>query len=383
MDIILTEEALRIHRTAIVVDGHNDLPFKIRIKGPSALETLDLMTNQPEFQTDIPRMVKGGVGAQFWIAVGWMGKQGNGRSGSSYCIEEIELIHKMTEKYSSVLEMAYSADDIIHIRQKDKIASLIGIEGGRAIENSLGVLGAYYRLGARYMTLTLSDTIDWVDSATDVARHSGLTKFGEEVVLEMNRLGMLVDISHISPEAMRHVLRISQSPVIASHSSSFALAGSTRNVPDDVLQNITKNDGIVMVNFFPGFLTQEGAEIFNHFWEYRHCIDKDPSFNEDEITQLSEKWVEEHPVPKCSVENVVDHIEHIVKIAGIDNVGIGSDFDGIPSGPEYLEDVSCFPYITQVLLNRGYREEAIHKILGGNFLRVFRTVEGKAKKINN
>jgi membrane dipeptidase len=378
--IILTEEALRIHRTAIVVDGHNDLPFKIRIKGPSAIESLDLMTNQPEFQTDILRLLKGGVGAQFWIAVGWMGKQGNGRSGSSYCLEEIDLIHKMTEKYSSVLEMAYSADDIIHIRQKDKIASLIGIEGGRAIENSLGVLGAYYRLGARYMTLTLSDTIDWVDSATDVARHSGLTKFGEEVVLEMNRLGMLVDISHISPESMRHVLRISQSPVIASHSSSFALAGSTRNVPDDVLQNIAKNDGIVMVNFFPGFLTQEGAEIFNHFWEYRHCIDKDPSFNENEITQLSEKWVEEHPVPKCSVENVVDHIEHIVKIAGIDNVGIGSDFDGIPSGPEYLEDVSCFPYITQVLLNRGYREEAIHKILGGNFIRVFQTVEGKTEK---
>ena len=288
--IILTEEALRIHRTAIVVDGHNDLPFKIRIKGPSAIESLDLMTNQPEFQTDIPRLLKGGIGAQFWIAVGWMGKQGNGRSGSSYCLEEIDLIHKMTEKYSSVLEMAYSADDIIHIRQKDKIASLIGIEGGRAIENSLGVLGAYYRLGVRYMTLTLSDTIDWVDSATDVARHNGLTKFGEEVVLEMNRLGMLVDISHISPEAMRHVLRISQSPVIASHSSAFALAASTRNVPDDILQSISKNGGIVMVNFFPGFLTQEGAEIFNHFWEYRHCIDKDPSFNEDEITQLSEKW---------------------------------------------------------------------------------------------
>jgi membrane dipeptidase len=380
MDIILTEEALRIHRTAIIVDGHNDLPFKIRIKGPSAIESLDLMTNQPEFQTDILRLIKGGVGAQFWIAVGWMGKQGNGRSGSSYCLEEIDLIHKMTEKYSSVLEMAYSADDIIHIRQKDKIASLIGIEGGRAIENSLGVLGAYYRLGARYMTLTLSDTIDWVDSATDVARHSGLTKFGEEVVLEMNRLGMLVDISHISPEAMRHVLRISQSPVIASHSSSFTLAGSTRNIPDDVLQSIAKNDGIVMVNFFPGFLTQEGAEIFNHFWEYRHCIDKDPGINENEITQLSEKWVEEHPVPKCSVEDVVNHIEHIVRIAGIDHVGLGSDFDGIPSGPDHLEDVSCFPNITQVILNRGYKEEAIKKILGGNFLRVFQSVEGKAKK---
>ena len=380
-DIILTEEALRIHRAAIVVDGHNDLPFKIRIKGPSALETLDLMTNQPEFQTDIPRMVKGGIGAQFWIAVGWMGKQGNGRSGSSYCLEEIDLIHKMTEKYSSVLEMAYSADDIIRIRRQGKIASLIGIEGGNAIENTLGVLDAYYRLGARYMTLTLSNTIDWVDSATDVARHGGLTKFGEEVVLEMNRLGMLVDISHISPEAMRDVLSVSQAPVIASHSSVFALAASTRNLPDDILQSIGKNDGIVMVNFFPGFLTQEGAEIFNHFWEYLHYIQSDPGLSENEIDKLENKWLEEHPVPKCSVEDVVNHIEHIVKTAGIDHVGLGSDFDGIPSGPDYLEDVSYYPYITQVLLNRGYREEAIHKILGGNFLRIFRMAEEKAKKL--
>jgi membrane dipeptidase len=380
-NIILTEEALRIHRAAIVVDGHNDLPYKIRIKGPSALETLDLMTNQPEFQTDILRMVKGNIGAQFWIAVGWMGKQGNGRSGPSYCLEEIELIHKMTEKYSSVLEMAYTADDIIRIRQKGKIASMIGIEGGRAIENTMGVLDAYYRLGARYMTLTLADTNDWVDSATDKARHGGLTKFGEEVVLEMNRLGMLVDISHISAEAMRDVLRVSQSPIIASHSSAFTLAASTRNVPDDILQSITKNSGIVMVNFFPGFLTQEGAEIFNHFWEYLHYLQSDPSLSDNEINKLEGKWVEEHPVPKCSVEKVVDHIDHIVKTTGIDHVGLGSDFDGIPFGPDHLEDVSCFPYITQVLLNRGYREDAIHKILGGNFIRVFQLAEEKAKKL--
>jgi membrane dipeptidase len=381
MDIILTEEALRIHRAAILVDGHNDLPYKIRTK--SALETLDLMKNQPEYQTDIPRLLKGGVGAQFWIAVGWMGKQGNGRSGSSYCLEEIELIHKMTEKYSSVLEMAYTADDIIRIRRQGKIASLIGIEGGKAIENTLGVLDAYYRLGARYMTLTLADTIDWVDSATDIARHGGLTRFGEEVVLEMNRIGMLVDISHVSAEAMRDVLGVSQAPVIASHSSAFALAASKRNVPDDVLRNIAKNGGIVMVNFFPGFLIQEGVKVSQQFWEYLHHIQSDPGLGENEIYKLEYKWMEEHPIPKCSVEDVVNHIEHIVKIAGIDHVGLGSDFDGIPSGPDRLEDVSCFPNITQVLLNRGHKEEAINKILGANFIRVFQTVEGKAKKINN
>jgi membrane dipeptidase len=379
-DIVLTEEALRIHRTAIVVDGHNDLPYKIRIKGPSALETLDLMTNQPEFQTDIPRLIKGGLGAQFWVAAGSMGKRGKSRSSTSYCLEEIELIHKMTEKYPAVFEMAYTVDDIFRIRQKGKIASLIGIEGGDAIENSLGLLGAYYRLGVRYMTLTLADTNDWVDSATDEARHGGLTEFGEKVVLEMNRLGMLVDISHTSSEAMRDVLNVSQAPVIASHSSAYALAASTRNVPDDVLQNVTKNGGIVMVNFFPGYLTQEGAELFQHYWEKLHYLESDPNLGENEINKSLDKWLEEHPVPRCSIENVVDHIDHIVKTAGIDHVGLGSDFDGIPSGPDHLEDVSCFPYITQVLLNRNYREEAIHKILGGNFIRVFQMVEEKAKK---
>jgi membrane dipeptidase len=380
-DIVLTEEALRIHRSAIVVDGHNDLPYKIRLKGPSALETLDLMTNQPEFHTDIPRLIKGGIGAQFWVAVGWMGKNINGRSGASYCLEEIELIHKMTEKYPAVLEMAYTADDILRIRQKGKIASLIGIEGGNAIENSLGVLGAYYRLGARYMTLTLADTIDWVDSATDESRHDGLTDFGEKVVLEMNRLGMLVDISHLSADAMHDVLRVSLSPVIASHSSAFALSATPRNIPDEILQSIARNSGIIMVNFFPAYLTQEGAKISQHFWEYLHNLQSDPNLSENEISNLEDKWIEEHPFPKCSVENVVDHIEHVVKTASIDNVGLGSDFDGIPSGPDHLEDVSFFPYITQVLLNRSYKEEAIHKILGGNFIRVFQMAEEKAKKM--
>lgn len=377
-DIVLTEEALRIHRSAIVIDGHNDLPCKIRLKGPDAVETLDLMINQPEFHTDIPRMLKGGIGAQFWVAIGWMGKQADGRTGQSICLEEIELIHKITKKYSSVLEMAYSADDIINIRRKGKIASLIGIEGGNAIENSLEALRRFYRLGARYMTLTWGETIDWVDSATDRARHGGLSKFGEEVVLEMNSLGMLVDISHVSAEAMRDVLRVSQSPVIASHSSAFALAPTPRNVPDDVLHSISKNGGIVMVNFYPGFLTRKGAKEDYLFWEYMLKLKTDAGLSEIELNKLLDKFNEEHPVPGCSVEKVVDHIDHIVKIAGIDHAGLGSDFDGISYAPDYLKDVSFFPYITQVLLNRGYKEADIHKILGGNFLRVFRMAEEKA-----
>jgi len=377
-DIVLTEEALRIHRAAIVVDGHNDLPYKIRLKGPSALETLDLMTNQPEFQTDIPRLIKGGLGAQFWVAAGFSVKRGNDKSSPDYCLEDINLIHKMAEKYPAIFEMAYTANDILRIRRNGKIASLIGIEGGYAIKNSLEVLNEYYNLGARYMTLTWGTTNDWVDSATDKARHGGLTEFGEKVVLEMNRLGMLVDVSHVSAEAMRDALRVSQAPIIASHSSAFTLAATPRNVPDDVLQGIAKNGGVVMVNFFPGFLTQEGAKMDQHYWEYLHHLESDPNLGENDIYKLLAKWDEEHPSPKCSVETVVDHIDHIVQTAGLDHVGLGSDFDGISSGPDQLEDVSCFPYITQVLLNRGYREDAIHKILGANFIRVFQMAEAKA-----
>jgi membrane dipeptidase len=381
-EIVLTEEALRIHRAAILVDGHNDLPYRIRSKGLSSLEGLDLASYQHDFQTDIPRLLKGGVGAQFWAADGSMGKRSKGKSGLEICLEEIDLIHRMVEKYPSVFEMAYTAGDIVRIRGKGKIASLVGIEGGAAMENSLGILGAFCRLGARYMTLTLGDTIDWVDSATDRALHGGLTEFGERVVLEMNRLGMLVDISHVSADAMCHVLRISRAPIIASHSSAYALAPANRNVPDDVLRSIAKNGGVVMVNFFPGYLTQEGAKLSQSFWDYWHKLESDPSLSEAEINKLADKWDEEHPVPKCSVEKVVDHIEYIAKTAGPDHVGLGSDFEGIAFGPTNLEDVSYFPYITQVLLNRGHGEQEIHKILGGNFLRVFRAAQeaaGRAK----
>jgi membrane dipeptidase len=379
-EIILTEEALRIHRTAIVVDGHNDLPYRIRSKGLSSLGGLDLMSRQPDFHTDIPRLLKGGVGAQFWVADGSLEKRGKGISGPRICLEDIDLIHRMVEKYPAVFEMAYSADDIVRIRGKGKIASLIGIEGGAAIENSLGVLDAFYRLGARYMTLTLGDTIDWVDSASDRALHGGLTDFGERVVMEMNRLGMLVDISHVSADAMRDVLRVSRAPIIASHSSAFALASTNRNVPDDVLRSVAKNGGVVMVNFFPGYLTQEGAKWDQPYWDYTHKLKSDPNLSEAEINKLADIWDAEHPVPKCSVEKVVDHIEHIARTAGPDHVGLGSDFDGIPFGPSNLEDVSDFPYITQVLLNRGHGEKEIRNILGGNFLRAFRTAQQASAK---
>jgi membrane dipeptidase len=378
-DIVLTEEALRIHKSAIVVDGHNDLPNKMREKGISSFDTFNLMQYQPEFQTDIPRLRKGGVGAQFWVADGGtIPGKGSGKSAPGCCLEDIGLIYRMADKYPADFEMAFSASDIFRIHEKGKIACLIGIEGGFAIENSLNVLDSYYRLGARYLTLTLGSTNEWVDSATDEAIHGGLASFGEKVVCEMNRLGMLVDISHVSAEAMRDVLQVSQSPVIASHSSAFALANTPRNLPDDVLQGIAKNGGVAMVNFFPGYLTPEGAKVAQVFWDYRHELEKDPDLDDNEIFKRINTWVEQHPISGCSVQNVADHIDYIVKTSGLDHVGLGSDFDGFPSGPEYLNDVSYYPYLTQVLLNRGYKEDAIRKILGGNFIRVFQEAEQKA-----
>ena len=373
----LNEEALRIHREAIVIDGHNDLPWMLGEKADGFFKRLDLRKPQKGLHTDIPRLRKGGVGAQFWSAFVAASTAKTGQAVTK-TLEQIDLIHKFVKDYPDTFAMARTADDIVRIHKDGKIASLIGVEGGHSIDNSLGVLRMYYRLGVRYMTLTHADTIDWADSATDEPRHGGLTDFGEKVVKEMNRLGMLVDISHVSEKTMKHALRISKAPVIASHSSAFALAPHPRNVPDDVLKLIAKNGGIVMVNFYPGFITAEGARVSKEFLQvFRDLRKKYPK--DAEWREAMRQWQRDHPVPRGSVLDVVDHIEHIVKTAGIDHAGLGSDFDGIGAVPRQLEDVSYFPYITQELLNRGYRREDIHKILGGNLLRVMRQAEEVAK----
>ncbi len=374
----LSPLAMKIHREATLVDGHNDLPWMIRERADSLFRRLDIRRLQKDLHTDIPRLRKGNLGVQFWSAF-VPARTAHKGTAVKETMAQIDVIHRMVKTYPDVFEMAYSSKDIERIRKRGKIASLIGVEGGHSIDNSLAVLRLYSQLGVRYMTLTHSETIDWADSATDEAKHNGLTEFGERVVREMNRLGMLVDISHVSVETMRDALRVSKAPIIASHSSAYSVAKHPRNVPDEILRGIAQNRGVVMVNFFSGFVVPEGARAMKTLFKaYREIKKRYPK--EEDFREAWGQWKAAHAFPQGTVHHVVDHIDHIVKVAGIDHVGLGSDYDGVSTLPKQLEDVSCYPYITQELLNRGYNREQIHKILGQNALRVIREAENVAGK---
>ena len=283
----------------------------------------------------------------------------------------------MVERYPNDLAMAYSADDVERVVKSGKIASLIGIEGGVAIEDDLAQLRAFHRLGARYMTLTHNKTLAWADAATDSPQHHGLSPWGERVVREMNRLGMLVDISHVSPETMRAALKVSEAPIIASHSSAFAIAPHVRNVPDDVLKLIPRNGGVIMVNFASGFIVPSYARASMTARRELRARYPDP----DAFAKAFEDWSKANPGQRGTVSDVVDHIDHIIKVAGIDHVGIGSDFDGITAWPVGLDDVSDYPRLTEELLKRGRSEADVHKILGGNVLRAFREAGKVAERL--
>ncbi len=380
--VVLTDEALKIHAEMPVFDGHNDLPWALRTKNDLSFKTFDLTKNQPELHTDLPRMKKGGVGAQFWSAYVPADTAKKG-TAVTLTLEQIDVIHRLAKQYPKDLEMAYTVADIERIRNAGKIASLIGIEGGHSIDNSLGTLRMLYKLGVRYMTLTHSESLDWADSATDAPRANGLSKFGEEVVLEMNALGMLVDLSHVSPDTMKAALKVSKAPVIFSHSSARAIADHPRNVPDDVLKLVKENGGVVMVNFFSGFVVPEGARAMQKMFDVGRELKKKYPDDEAKFKEAMREWQKQNDYPAGSVHDVVDHIEQIIEIAGIDSVGLGSDYDGIGKTPKQLEDVSCYPTITQELLNRGYKKDDILKILGGNILRVLRDVEKVSATMSN
>lgn len=365
-------DAPHLHRDAIVVDGHNDLPWRIRDRFEGDLDAFGFGRRHEDGHTDLPRLLDGGVSVQCWAAyvpVWFAGPQ-----APIVALEQIDLIRRLTERHPQQLEMAYSADDARRVVGAGRIASMIGVEGGHAIDGSLEALRRLYEAGARYLTLAHNRTLDWVDAAGDEKIHGGLTEFGRDVVHEMNRLGMLVDLSHVTADAMRDALETTRAPVIFSHSSARALADHPRNVPDDVLGRVGENGGIVMVNFFPGFLTPEGAAMTRHMVrDERRAREENP--NPENLRAAMERWLEEHPVPPARAADVVDHIEHVARAAGVEHVGFGSDFDGIPTVPEGVEDVSRFPAITAELMRRGFSERDVRKVLGENFLRVLAEAE--------
>jgi membrane dipeptidase len=376
-----------------LIDGHNDLPWEIRarFKGDPGAVNLAADTSQipppPDgaaLMTDIPRLRAGHVGAQFWSV--WVPVELKGFEAVQTTLEQIDLVKRMAARYPTDFEMAYSAADIRRIHKSHKIASLIGVEGGHQINGSLAVLRQMYELGARYMTLTHTRNTEWADSATDAPAHHGLTPFGVEVVREMNRLGMLVDLSHVSPDTMKAALAASGAPVIFSHSSARAIVDHPRDVPDDVLTLVAVNGGVVMVNFNPGYV----SEACNH-WEADRAAEQArfnaPPYDGLYIGQPERAkaalaaWEAAHPKPRATLEQVADHIEHIRKVAGIDHVGIGSDFDGIEDTPAGLEGVDRFPALLAELVRRGWTDADIAKLAGGNLLRAFAEAERVSAKL--
>jgi membrane dipeptidase len=373
--------AAAINRAAPLIDGHNDLPWELRKQAGGDLSRMDFRGPLPSLHTDLPRMKAGGMGGVFFAAYVPYSAAEHGIA-AHMTLEQIDLIHRMVEHAPADLELALTADDVGRIRRKGKIAALIGIEGGHAIEDSLALLRQYYDLGVRYMTLTHSDTTHWADAGGSEPRHGGLAPFGEEVVREMNRLGMMVDLSHVSDDTMRDALRVTEAPIIFSHSSARALAGNQpRDVPDDVLALTRDNGGVVMINFYSGFILPEppGRETMAELRKRFRAQYPD----DDQRRAAWKRYEAGHPTPRGNVATVADHIDHVVKVAGIDHVGIGADYDGVSVLPEGLEDVSCYPNLTAELLRRGYSESDVKKVLGGNVLRVMRDVEAVSRKLRN
>ena len=372
--------AKALHKQSPLIDGHNDYPWALRENNIERdINKLDIKSPQPTIHTDIARLRQGGVGGQFWSV--YVPATMQGQTAVRATFEQIDVVHRMTRKYPETFELARTAADVERIFKAGKIASLIGMEGGHSIDNSLATLRMFYAVGARYMTLTHSSNIPWADSGTDTAKLGGLSKFGEEVVREMNRLGMLVDLSHTSPETMDDALRVTEAPVIFSHSVARALNDHGRNVPDNILQQLPKNGGVVMVTFVPGFLSpvvnEHGKRQQAERDRLRALYPTDAARVDAEV----EVWRKTNPEPRAPLADVANHVDHIRKVAGIDHIGIGGDFDGITSVPQGLEDVSTYPALTAELLKRGYSDTDIKKILGQNVLRAMKRAEEVAARL--
>lgn len=376
------DQAIEILERVPMFDGHNDAPWQYKNRVGYKFSELDFNDTSHlsrSMHTDITRLREGRLGAQWWSV--YVSAHISEPEAVKQTMEQVDFVYRMAEKYPDTFEMAYSADDVERIFESGKIASLIGMEGGHSINNSLAVLRMFYNLGARYMTITHSRTLDWVDAAGDDPQHDGLTEFGEEVIREMNRLGMLVDLSHVTPATMENAIRVSDAPVMFSHSNTRAVADHPRNVPDDVLQMIPEKDGVVMVTFVESFTSEELRRYYAERNGYRAKVE---SLYPDQPEVASEKmreWMEANEMPKSTLEQVADHIDHIRDQIGTDYIGVGGDYDGISSLPLGLEDVSTYPELFAELLSRGYTEEELENIAGLNMLRVMRKAEEVSEKL--
>jgi membrane dipeptidase len=383
----LDARVARVLSRTPVIDGHNDLPWELRSRFSTKNGYVDLTkrsdTLSPPLHTDLPRLKAGGVGGQFWSV--WVPGNLTGPEAVQTTLEQIDIVHRLAAAYPRDFMMAYAADDISRAQRTGRIASLIGVEGGHQINNSLGVLRQLYRAGARYLTLTHSVSTSWADSATADPKVGGLTAFGKAVVAEMNRIGMIVDLSHVSPDAMHDALDVASAPVIFSHSGARAIADHPRNVPDDVLKRVSRNGGVVMVNFYPGYVSQEVSG-----WDADRAAEQarvsSPPFGGLYIGQPERAkaalaaWEARNPRPEATLAQVADHIEHVARVAGNDHVGLGSDYDGIPTTPKELTGVQSFPLVLKELARRGWSDTDLAKLSGGNILRVMRAVEIEAQR---
>jgi membrane dipeptidase len=361
-----------------LIDGHNDLAWALREAGSMDPAKTDIAAPVEFTHTDLPRLAAGGVGAQFWSV--YVPAELHGEAAVTATLEQIDLVRQLVARYPDALELALTAGDVQRITADGRLASLLGAEGGHSIASSLGALRSLYRLGVRYMTLTHNLNLPWADSATDTPAVGGLTEFGREVVREMQRLGMFVDLSHVAATTMSDALDVAEAPVIFSHSSARAVCDHPRNVPDAILARLAGNGGVCMITFVPSFVSQAcrdwQLELADELRQ-RGLDDRDISARK----QLRKEWLIDHPRPTATLQDVVAHAEHVREVAGIDHIGIGGDYDGVDRLPEGLEDVSCYPALIAALLDRGWSEQDCGKLANANLVRALRDAEAAARLI--